>query len=63
MPMIRADYALKSCQAVPGAATIVLHQGADQQVRRFGKFSTHFLAYLLLMDEILHHLGWLKPYK
>ena len=55
MPMIPADYApQKAVKAVPGAATIVLHQGADQQVRRFGKFSTHLLAYLKLPQGSLH---------
>ena len=34
--MIRADYAVKSCQAVLGAATIVLHERADQQVSGVG---------------------------
>ena len=27
------------------------------------KVDNHIMYYILLMDEILHHLGWLKPYK
>ena len=26
-------------------------------------FCDFFFGDILLMDEILHHLGWLKPYK
>ena len=44
-------------------ATKIAPKKMDGLEDKFSLFGNAYVQMLLLMDKILHHLGWLQPYK